>query len=113
MQNNNIITIVAHPTPGRAKDSATQEEYLLAKFLYNTIDTYECPQGETLKLREDGIKNGRTEQSGYQFKKYPACKACPVKHLCTSRTGGREIDRSEYAAAVEENNKRYQKTTIV
>jgi hypothetical protein len=42
---------------GRAKDSATQEEYLLAKFLYNTIDdTYECPQGETLKLREDGIK---------------------------------------------------------
>jgi hypothetical protein len=36
MQNNNIITIVAHPTPGRAKDSATQEEYLLAKFLYNT-----------------------------------------------------------------------------
>jgi hypothetical protein len=55
-------------------------------------------------------KTGRTEQSGYQFKKYrtPACKACPVKHLCTSRTGGREIDRSEYAAAVEENNKRYQ-----
>jgi hypothetical protein len=57
MQNNNIITIVAHPTPGRAKDSATQEEYLLAKFLYNTIDdTYECPQGETLKTTEDGIK---------------------------------------------------------
>jgi hypothetical protein len=57
MQNNNIITIVAHPTQ-EAKDSATQEEYLLAKFLYNTIDdTYECPQGETLKTREDK-KNG-------------------------------------------------------
>jgi hypothetical protein len=42
--------------------------------------------------------------------KYSSLKACPVKHLCTSRTGGREIDRSEYAAAVEENNKRYQKT---
>jgi hypothetical protein len=40
-----------------AKDSATQEEYLLAKFLYNTIDdTYECPQGETLKTTGDGIK---------------------------------------------------------
>jgi hypothetical protein len=53
-------------------------------------------------------KSGRTEQSGYQFKKYrtPACKNCPVNHLCTSRTG-REIDRSEYADAVE-NNKRYQ-----
>ncbi|MFD2907879.1 transposase [Flavobacterium ardleyense] len=31
-----------------------------------------------------------------------------VKNLCTSRTGGREIDRSEYADAVEENNQRYQ-----
>jgi hypothetical protein len=83
---------------------------LLAKFLYNTIDDTECPQGETLKTTGRWHKKtGRTEQSGYQFKKYrtPACKACPVKHLCTSRTGGREIDRSEYAAAVEENNKRY------
>jgi hypothetical protein len=25
----------------------TQEEYLLAKFLYTIDDTYECPQGET------------------------------------------------------------------
>ncbi|WP_418264768.1 transposase [Flavobacterium faecale] len=49
-------------------------------------------------------------QSGYLFKKYrtPACKDCPVKHLCTSRAGGREIDRSEYADVVEENNQRYQ-----
>jgi hypothetical protein len=55
-------------------------------------------------------KSGRTEQSGYQFKKYrsPACKQCPVKHLCTSRPAGREIDRSKYAQDVEENNKRYQ-----
>jgi hypothetical protein len=29
------------------------------------------------------------------------------KHLCTSRAAGREIDRSQYADAVEENNKRY------
>jgi hypothetical protein len=56
MQNNNIIIIVTS-YPGRRADSATQEEYLLAKFLYNTIDdTYECPQGETLKTTEDGIK---------------------------------------------------------
>ena len=54
-------------------------------------------------------KSGRTGQSGYQFKKYrtPACKECPVKSLCTSRSGGRELDRSEYADAVEENNQRY------
>ena len=31
-----------------------------------------------------------------------------VKHLCTARPAGREIDRSQYAQAVEENNKRYQ-----
>ena len=36
------------------------------------------------------------------------CRISPVKHLCTARPAGREIDRSEYAQAVEENNKRYQ-----
>lgn len=50
------------------------------------------------------------ERDSYEFKKYrtPACKTCPVKDLCTSRKGGREIDRSQYADAVEENYKRYQ-----
>ena len=108
----NITTIVAHPTPGRSKESTIQPEYLVAKFQYNkSDDTYICPQGETLKTTGRWHKkSGRTEQSGYQFKKYrtPACKECPVKHLCTSRSAGREIDRSEYADAVEENNKRYQ-----
>jgi hypothetical protein len=48
------------------------------------------------------------------FKKYrtPACKECPVKHLSTGRAqGGRELDRSEFADAVEENNKRYHENT--
>ena len=111
-KNHNITTIVAHPTPGRSKESATQPEYLVAQFQYNkSDDTYTCPQGETLKTTGRWHKkSGKTEQSGYQFKKYrtPACKECPVKHLCTSRSAGREIDRSEYADAVEENNKRYQ-----
>jgi transposase len=110
--NHNITTIVAHPTPGTSKESVTKPEYLVAKFTYNKADdTYTCPQGATLKTTGRWHKKtGRTEQSGYQFKKYrtPSCKECPVKHLCTSRTGGREIDRSEYASAVEENNKRYQ-----
>lgn len=111
-KNHNITTIVAHPTPGRSKESATQPEYLVAQFQYNkSEDTYTCPQGEILKTTGRWHKkSGRTEQSGYQFKKYrtPACKDCPVKHLCTARPAGREIDRSEYADAVEENNKRYQ-----
>jgi transposase len=109
--NHNITTIVAHPTPGTSKESVTQPDYLVAKFIYNKADdTYTCPQGEILKTTGRWHKkSGRTEQSGYQFKKYrtPSCKECPVKHLCTARPAGREIDRSEYASAVEENNKRY------
>ena len=110
-KDHHITTIVAHPTPGISKESVTQPEYLVAKFRYNKEDdTYTCPQGETLKTTGRWHKKtGRTEQSGYQFKKYrtPSCKTCPVKHLCTSRTGGRELDRSEYADAIEENNQRY------
>jgi hypothetical protein len=109
---NNITTIVAHPTSGTSKESVMQHHYLVAKFIYNkTDDTYACPQEETLKTTGRWHKkSGRTEQSGYQFKKYctPACREWPVKHLCTARPAGREIDRSQHAQSVEENNKRYQ-----
>ena len=111
-KNHNITTIVAHPTPGRSKESATQPEYLVAQFQSNqTEDTDTCPQGEILKTTGRWPNtSGRTEQRGYHFNKHrtPACKDCPVKHLCTASPAGREIDRSEYADAVEENNKRYQ-----
>lgn len=106
----NITTIVAHPEQGKSNENGTQPDYLVAKFKYNTADdSYTCPQGETLKTTGRWHKKTRDKDS-YQFKKYrtPACKDCPVKHLCTSRKGGREIDRSQYADAVEENNKRYQ-----
>ena len=40
---------------------------------------------------------------------YIICKECAARHLCTSKADGRrEIDRSEFAQAIEENNKRYQ-----
>ena len=109
-KDHNIVTIVAHPDPGKSNENGTQPDYLVAKFKYDKqSDTYICPQGETLKTTGRWHKKTR-EKDSYQFKKYrtPACKTCPVKHLCTSRTGGREIDRSEYADAVEENNQRYQ-----
>jgi transposase len=111
-KDNNITTIVAHPDQGKSNENGTQPDYLVSKFKYNAAtDSYTCPQGETLKTTGRWHKKtGRTENIGYQFKKYrtPACKECRVKHLCTSRTSGREIDRSEYADAVEENNQRYQ-----
>jgi transposase len=108
-QQANITTIVAQPEQGKSNDNGTTKEYLVAKFQYDkATDTYSCPQGETLKTTGSWHKK-TTDRDSYQFKKYrtPKCKECPVKHLCTSRTGGREIDRSQYADAVEENNKRY------
>jgi hypothetical protein len=60
MYNNNITTIVAHPTPGRSKESVTQPEYLAQFHLQQTDDTYTCPQGEILKPREDGTRKTET-----------------------------------------------------
>jgi hypothetical protein len=43
-------------------------------------------------------KSGRTQENACQFKKYqtPACKNCLVKHLCTSRTTGRELSEANH-----------------
>ena len=102
---------MAHPDQGKNNENGTQPEYLVSQFSYNKQEnTYTCPQGQTLTTTGSWHKKtGRTEQSGYQFQKYrtPACKTCPAKDLCTSRKGGREIDRSQYADAVQENHQRY------
>ncbi len=105
----NISTIVAKPEQGKSNENGTTKDYLVAQFQYNQdTDTCTCPQGETLKTTGSWHKK-TTDRDSYNFKKYltPKCKECHAKHLCTSRTAGREIDRSQYADAVEENNKRY------
>ena len=108
---NNITTIVAVPDQGKSNENGTQPEYFVSNFIYNKeANTYTCPEGQTLTTTGRWHKkSGRTEASGYMFQKYrtPACKTCPVKDLCTSRKGGRELDRSQYATAVEENHQRY------
>ncbi len=108
---NNITTIVAHPDQGKSNENGTQPEYLVSKFRYNQEEnTYTCPQGQTLTTTGRWHKKTRDgENTSYLFQKYrtPACRTCPVKDLCTSRKGGREIDRSQYAQAVEENQNRY------
>ena len=106
----NITTIVAHQEQGKSNENGTQPDYFVSKFKYDKAsDTYTCPEEQTLKTTGRWHKKTR-EKDSYEFRKYrtPACKECPVKHLCTSRKGGREIDRSQYGDAVEENNKRYQ-----
>jgi len=109
----NITTIVAQPEQGTSNENGTTKDYLVSKFQYNqSTDTYTCPQGETLKTTGSWHRK-TTDRDSYEFKKYrtPKCRECPVKHLCTSRAAGREIDRSQYADAVEENNKRYHENT--
>ena len=109
-KDNGIVTICASPELVNSNEKGTTKEYLVDKFIYNQeADTYTCPQGETLHTTGTWHKKTR-ERDSHQFKKYrtPKCKTCPVKHLCTGRADGRrEIDRSQYAQAVEENNKRY------
>ncbi|QBO59619.1 hypothetical protein NBC122_02818 [Chryseobacterium salivictor] len=105
----NIRTIVAYPTLVNSNENGTTKDYLVANFTYNEeADTYQCPQGEMLRTTGKWHKKTR-ERDSYDFKKYrtPSCKECPVKSLCTSRKDGREIERSQYAGAVEENNQRY------
>jgi hypothetical protein len=51
MHNNNITTIVAHPTPGTSKESVTQPDYLVAKFKYDVKTTAIFPR-RNLKPRK-------------------------------------------------------------
>ena len=109
-KDNKIETICAQQIIVNSNEKGTTPNYLVTHFVYNkAADTYTCPQGQTLTTTGTWHKKTR-ERDSHQFKKYrtPACKTCPVKNLCTARAdGGREIDRSEYADAVEENAKRY------
>jgi transposase len=105
-----IETICAKQQEVNNNGFGTTPEYLISKFIYNeTEDTYTCPAGE--KLHTKGTwHTKRRERDSYKFKKYrtPQCAQCAVKHLCTGRADGRrEIERSEFAEAVEENEVRY------
>lgn len=109
-KDHHIHTICAQQEIVNSNDFGTTEAYLITKFTYNEADdTYTCPQGSTLKTQGTWHTKAR-DYTPYRFKKYrtPDCKTCPVKHLCTGRAkGGREIERSEFAQAVEENAQRY------
>lgn len=106
----NITTIVAQQEIVNSNDHGTTPEYLITHFTYHKdTDSYRCPQGETLSTKGSWHTKAR-EHTPYRYKKYRTskCKTCPVKDLCTGRAkGGREIERSEFAEAVEANNKRY------
>lgn len=110
-QDHDIATIVAHSELVNSNSFGTQPDYLVDKFTYNKRnDTYTCPAGEILRTKGTWHTKKRHEHDISQYKKYrtPACKDCAVRNLCTGRKdGGREIERSEYADAVDKNRKNY------
>lgn len=115
-QQDGIQTIVAPNEIVNSNKFGTTEEYLVTKFTYHPdTDTYPCPQGQTLSTTGTLHKKTR-ERDSLLFKKYrtPACKTCPVRDLCTGRkSGGREIERSEFADAVEANLRNLQENTAL
>lgn len=110
-QKNDIKTIVAIPEIVNSNEKGTTKEYMVDKFVYHKeSDTYTCPEGETLSTKGTWHTKKRDENISYQYKKYrtPACKTCSVQQLCTAKADGRrEIERSEYAEAVEINKNNY------
>ena len=111
-QKENIDTIVARQEIVNSNEKGTQPEYMVQHFVYDkNTDTYQCPQGQTLSTTGKLHNKKRDKDVSYLFKKYrtSACNTCPVKHLCTGRHDGRrEIERSEYAEAVERNKANYE-----
>lgn len=113
-QKDQIQTIVAPSETVNSNKHGTTEDYLVTKFTYSPeTDSYTCPAGKTLTTTGTWHKKTR-ERDSHLFKKYRTqdCKTCPVKQYCTGRKdGGREIERSEYADAVEANLKNLQANT--
>jgi transposase len=105
-----ITTLVATPEVVNSNEGGTQPEYMYTHFSYdNQADTYLCPEGNVMHTTGTWHKKS-SRNITHLFKKYrtPACKTCPVHHLCTGRADGRrEIERSEYADFVEKNAHNY------
>jgi transposase len=105
-----IATLCAPPEVTNSNAKGTTEEYMVDKFYYDTpTDTYICPAGHRLSSSGTLHTKKREGANSYRYKKYrtTACKTCRFKAHCTARPDGREIERSEYADAVEANHIRY------
>jgi len=83
--------------------------YQTDQFMYDPLsDTYTCPQGAILTTNGKYYEKRRKNRTTYLIKQYGTrqCKNCPVKHLCTSSKGYRQLERSQYQEVIDENNKR-------
>lgn len=107
-QEDGVTTIVAFKAHVDGQQNGPHPAYYVEHFTYNKEqDHYTCPEGNVLTTT-GSLHNKSRENSPYQFKKYrtAACKTCPLKQRCTGRKSGREIERSQYQDAVDNNNER-------
>ncbi|MBB3186325.1 IS1182 family transposase [Microbacter margulisiae] len=107
-EQNGITTYVSPKEPA----SNDPDIFPITSFVYDTEkDCYTCPAGETLTPNGTWLTHSsKGYKSAYKFQRYnnPAkCRLCEMHSLCTkSKNNGRNIDRSEFAADVEQNNQR-------
>ncbi len=105
----NQITTYVSP-----KESASNDPdiFPITQFVYHPqTDGYSCPAGETLTTNGTWHSHSsKGYKSAYKFRRYnnpDKCRNCQLKTQCTkSKTNGRNIDRSEFAELVEQNNQR-------
>ena len=105
-----ITALVAIP-PLSGASHAPHPDYDVQQFTYHPdTDTFTCPQGH--RLTSNGNWHQAKNNAGgvsFRFKNYttPKCKTCQVLGLCTkSSVNGKQVRRSEYADAIENNKTR-------
>lgn len=106
-EENNITTYISPKEPA----SNDPDIFPVTSFVYNAqTDSYSCPAGQTLTTNGTWLTHSsKGYKSAYKFQRYNTkkCKSCELQPQCTkSKTNGRNIDRSEFAADVEQNNRR-------
>ena len=106
-EQNGITTYVSPKEPA----SNDPEIFPITSFVYNVENnSYTCPAGEMLTTNGTWLTHSsKGYKSAYKFQRYNTrkCKTCELQPQCTkSKNNGRNIDRSEFAADVELNNKR-------
>ena len=106
-EQNGITTYVSPKEPA----SNDPDIFLITSFVYNAENnSYTCPAGEVLTTNDTWLTHSsKGYKSAYKFQRYNTkkCKSCELQPQCTkSKTNGRNIDRSEFADDVIQNNQR-------
>lgn len=106
-EQNGITTYVSPKEPA----SNDPDIFPITSFVYNAQNnSYTCPAGEVLTTNGTWLTHSsKGYKSAYKFQRYNTkkCKSCELQPQCTkSKTNGRNIDRSEFADDVIQNNQR-------